>query len=339
MKKSLLCLTLATAITSVGMPLRAHGEETAESAKKRYDEAVAQYNLGSAGFFQYLGNKGDEDAKQAYKIITATDNSLQDGAKSTVDYSVYTHLGVADDATNLENMKKAVDELNMVNEYRKKENDTRGTSLADLQVTSTLMAISQYQLNYSKAVIEHSQAFNVAENLAWGSTNPFMGWYDEEKALYDGGNHTFEDVGHYLNVVNDSYTVMGYSYVSGSNVTYGRAYGQTFGSTASGFSKTAVVSMSVADYQAKFNAYYNEVKNELAEAEKALKDAGGNVPDQDETISKPDNSGSDNSAASNAETNTDTIKNTAEGASGIALITLMLCGVAFVAMLGKKRKA
>lgn len=42
MKKGILCLAIATAITSAGMPTVAHGEETLESAQARYDSAVAQ---------------------------------------------------------------------------------------------------------------------------------------------------------------------------------------------------------------------------------------------------------------------------------------------------------
>lgn len=356
MKKSLLCLALATAIAGIGMPQTAYCEETQESAQERYDAALLQYNLGSAGFFRHLANQGDDDAQRAYEIITAQDNSLQDGNLSSVDYSVHTHLGAANDATNLEHMKKAVDELNMVNEYRQRENATNGTTLADLQVTSTLMAISQYQLNYSKAVIGHSQAFNVGENLSWGYTNPFTGWYDEEKALYDSGNHDFQTVGHYLNVVNSSYTVMGYSYVSGSDVQYGHAYGQTFGSISSGFSRNAVAATSVADYQTKFNTYYQAVTKELADAKRALDEANENTSDQnrpsEETPTQPGNNDADtdqpsgeNSGTGSVETNNagvnngDVIKDTAVSANGIALITLMLCGVAFVAVIGRKRKA
>ncbi len=352
MKKGILCLAIATAITSAGMPTVAHGEETLESAQARYDSAVAQYNLGSAGFFQYLANQGDADAKQAYDIITAEDNSLQDGSKQTVDYSVYTQLGAANDATNLENMKKAVDELNDVNTYRKKENTTEGTNLVDLKVTSSLMAISQYQLNYSKGVAGHSQAFNVSENIAWGYSNPFDGWYDDEKAEFKKGN--VSAAGHYLNIVNKSYTTMGYSYVAGSGVQYGSAYGQTFDySLTRSFTGNAV---SVTEYKAKFNTYYNAVKQELADAKKALEDAGVTVPDQnnpeEETPNIPDNSGttssgttasgSNNAGTSNAGTvsqKDSAIKDTAAEGNYMVLISLMACGLAFVAVVGKKRRA
>lgn len=358
MKKGLICLAIATAITSAGMPNVAHGEDGVEAAQKRYNEAVAQYNSGSAGFFKYLADQTTNaaeraDAQQAYDIITAKDNSRQDGAQSSVDYSKYTNLGAADDATNLENMKKAVDELNKVNEYRQKENATESKSLSDLKVTSSLMAISQYQLNYSKAAgRSHSQAFNVGENLAWGYSNPFSGWYDKEKADYDAGERDNSKVGHYLNIVSNSYGTMGYSYVAGSTVQYGSAYGQTFsGNATRSYTGNAV---SVAEYQAKFNLYYEAVKKEIADAKKALEDVGVEVPDQNSPIenpSKPDGSEStdtttpegNNTATNNnagiASNNDSAIKNTASESNCFALIAFMTCGIAFVVVTGRKRKA
>ena len=56
-------------------------------AQKRYDDAVAKYNLGSAGFFKDLADQGDTDASLAYNIITAKNNVLQDGALKDTDYS------------------------------------------------------------------------------------------------------------------------------------------------------------------------------------------------------------------------------------------------------------
>lgn len=351
MKKRILCFAVVSAIVSYfAMPLAAHGEETLESAQARYDAALSQYNLGSAGFFKDLANQGDTDAQQAYEIITAKNNALQNN--KSVDYSVYTHLGATNDATNLENMKKAVDELNEVNRYRQNENATESTSLVDLQVTSSLMAISQYQLNYSKGEgRSHSQAFNVGENLAWGYTNPFTGWYDEEKVEYKNGN--VGAAGHYLNIVNDGYRTMGYSYVSGSGVQYGSAYGQTFDfSPTRAYTGNAV---SVSQYQAKFNTYYNQVKQELADASKALEAAGGIVSDQNNQVTN--NPQTNNTETNNTETiNTETsnaqanqagvssqtdqaIKNTAGPSNIVVLVTVIICGIAFVTVIGKERKA
>ncbi len=247
-----------------------NAEQSAENikkAQKRYDDAQQQYNLGSAGFFKYLD---DSDADLAYDIITATNKGLQDGKNQSTDYSGYTILGDANDATNLENMKIAMDSLDKVNECRQSENTSKGTSLSDLKVTSSLMAISQYQANYAKSHFGYSGAFNVEENLSWGTASPFNRWYRDEKQIFDAG--ASGETGHYLTIVNPSYTVMGYSYlpkseISSLNTVFKHVYGQTFSSDGSKYASNAI---SVTEYKGKFNKYYNDVKQELADAKKAL---------------------------------------------------------------------
>lgn len=249
-----------------------------DALRKAVEDAKAAYNQGSAGFFKYLADQGDADAKQAYAIITAKDGRMQN--LSTEDYSGYTHLGEAGDATNLDNMKKAVDELNMVNEYRQKENEDRGYSgdnaLKSLGVSSSLMAISQWQLNVSKVYFGHSQAFTVSENVSYGYPNPFTAWYVEEKENFDKQNG--RETGHYENVVSPDYDAVGFSYIPLGQGNYpGPTYGQTFSYIWNGydygwnrFGKDAV---SVSEYQSNFNTYYNKVYADIANAEKNLKDA------------------------------------------------------------------
>lgn len=248
------------------------GNEAVKKAEAELKKAEAQYNLGSAGFYKELADHGDADAKQAYNIIKGY--AKQDGQQAGKDYSKYTHIGAEHDTTNLENMKYAVDRLNMVNEYRKKNHPNLNT----LKVSSSMMAIAQWQTNASRDYIGHSQAYNVGENLAWGYSNPFTGWYDDERKEYLNGNHNFHEVGHYLNIIDADYDVMGYAYTDGC-MEYGTAWGQTF---IGDWSKYASGSTSVSNYQNKFNSYYNKVKGNLEKAKKALEEskknqtAGGN---------------------------------------------------------------
>lgn len=67
----------------------------------------------------------------------------QNGENKDIDISGYTHLGQEGDATNLENMKTAVELLPVTNQYRQKENQTEGTNLKNCKVTSSLMALCQ----------------------------------------------------------------------------------------------------------------------------------------------------------------------------------------------------
>ena len=245
-----------------------------EAAKQRLEKAEAQYNLGSVGFFKEEAEKGNADAQKAYDILTATTPDLQDGRNSQVDYTQYVKVGEENSPTSLENMKKAVDELNHVNEYRAKE----GKNLVDLKTNHSMMAISQYQSSYSSKVVEHAGAFNVGENLAWGYVNPFTGWYDEEKVNFETNNG--KETGHYENIVNTSYAVMGYSYNNRSEILNGASmYGQTFANERSPWGTNAV---SVAEYQASFGTYYTKVKTELEEARKAYENLVGGTRSADD---------------------------------------------------------
>lgn len=50
------------------------GNEAIKKAEAELKKAEAQYNLGSAGFYKELADKGDADAKQAYNIIMGMQN-------------------------------------------------------------------------------------------------------------------------------------------------------------------------------------------------------------------------------------------------------------------------
>lgn len=261
------------------------------NAQKEYEAALAEYNKGSAGFFKYLADQGVEGAQDAYNIVTAQDTNQQDGIKKKTDYSSYTKLGDANDATNLENMKKAIDNLNLVNEYRKKYNETEGGNLSDLKVSHSLMAAAQRNLNFSKGEIAHSQAYNIGENIAWGYSNPFKGWYDKEKQAYDNyiaqGLSYYEivaqhrsEVGHYLNIVDlngNEYSACGYAYTPQSDREipgYRNIWGQTFSTNWDyRFNKG---SMTISEYQKEFDSYYSLVNWRIERTSKALEAAKNN---------------------------------------------------------------
>ncbi len=181
-----------------------------QEAKKNLADLQAQYNQGSAGFFDYLAKQGNKDASKAYSIITKKDGSLQDGENRNIDYSSFTKLGEANDATGLENMKYAVDRLGEVNSYRERENKEENTNLSPLKVNSTLMAISQWQTNAKAQAPGHSLAFDVGENLSWGYSDPFQGWYVKEKADAKAGVPSI--TGHYEAIVDPGFVAMGYSF-------------------------------------------------------------------------------------------------------------------------------
>lgn len=238
-----------------------------QQAQIRLQKAQAQYDLGSAGFFKELAEKGDKGAQFAYELITMNSSNYMNyltGKNVNIDISKYTHLGQAGDATNLENMKTAIELLPLTNQYRQNENKTEGKKLENLLVSSPLMAISQLNTNYSQDNKNgHSRAFDVAENLDWYRPNPFTAWYDMEKEMYKSGIREAEKIGHYKNVVNPDYEYMGMARAASEK--WGTATGQVY-DWSDLYAKDAI---SVEEYASKFNEYYNRVTTELREAQEA----------------------------------------------------------------------
>jgi peptidoglycan hydrolase CwlO-like protein len=253
------------------------GEDKTELLQKAYDDAVAKYNLGSLGYFYYIDRYASNssvinDVEKAIEIIKDTNGSTQNGSTVNI-IGAFTNLGAENDATNLENMKIALENVIQGNNLR------WNNGLNNLKITNELMAIAQKQLNWSKSTLAHSQAYDVAENLAWGYTDSYVGWYDEEKVIYDqyiangdtletikADDEKYSTVGHYLNIIESSYKTTGFAHVEGSDVLYDIAESQTFDTNYGG--------VTVYDYYESFMKYYNELKSDIATAKSAL-DKGG----------------------------------------------------------------
>lgn len=226
--------------------LNAAKEDTAkkkaamDEAKKKADNAAKKEAQGSMGFFSYCG------CAQAVNILKDS-WTLQS-----------TQLAASNDATSFANLKATVPFLKECNSLRASEKtDPRtGAALGQLNVSLTLMAISEAQCNWSSNIIGHSQHWPVAENLAWGYSDPFAGWYNEEKQIWNSGNHNFSDTGHYLNMCSASYKVTGFAYNQRSN-SYGRVHEQSFDYSSYGSND---VVMTVSQFESKLNSYVNSIK-------------------------------------------------------------------------------
>ena len=203
------------------------------------------YAKGSLGFFEWLGAPG----AAAATIVKDTGSHVP----------ATTTIGRVYDATSLENMKASIAWLKKCNQLRAAEGtDPRtGTPLQPLKVNLQLMAIAQVQANWSAEYRKHSEMYAVGENLAWGYPDPFKGWYDEEKAIYQAGSSG--TTGHYLNIVTANYATTGFA------VNQYGAYGVTHGQTFSG--QEPGDTLSVEDFETLFNAYYNGVKPSKSEKE------------------------------------------------------------------------
>ena len=249
-----------------------------EQAKKnladfesKYATELSRLTAGSKGYFESLG---------CYDILKEIFN-VNNAFPSRGELASYTHMGQAGDATSLENMQASIAYLKEYDKLRKQN------GLSTPKVSMVAMAIAQVNANYAQAEGNHSGVYGYSENLAWGygeagtGASPFRGWYEYEKKQYEAGNHKFSEVGHYLNIVNPDDETTGFALQKVNGV-----YAQEFGY----FEENDVV-MSVDEYEASFNNYYNNLKS-VDTQHKALKDAVNNASG---TTTK------DNTALKNAE--------------------------------------
>ena len=269
-------------ITSLNSQINTAQNEV-NQAQSDYDKALNDYNSTMSPLDQAKKNLADYESKYATDL-----SRLETGSKGYFDslgcsdlansvlvngkLSSYTKLGQADDATSLENMQASIAYLKECNEIRKKE------GLSELKVSAWLMAVAQANANHAKTNIGHAGVYAMGENLAWGygeantSGSPYRGWYDEEKAEYEAGNHNFSDVGHYKNIVEGRYTVTGFAV--GTDGLYSTAFAQEFSDKVRNVQDE--VQMTVSEFEQSFNTYYNNLKS-VDSQHKALQDAVKNA--------------------------------------------------------------
>ncbi len=163
-----------------------------------------------------------------------------------------TEFGGENDTTRLELMLKSLEYIEECNSLRANH------GLPALLVTDYMMATAMVQLNWSDTNYAHSQFFNVGENLSWGYGDHFEGWYTSEKQLMESGFYTSESqIGHYLNIINTSYTVTGFAVSLDKRGRFSIAHGQTFGFSQSGGSGKDHVAETPGAYRAELQSYIN----------------------------------------------------------------------------------
>lgn len=259
-------------------------ENAVVTAQSKVDAAIKAAkdakSLKSQGSYGYFKKNGYEDA---VAVLESKEEWV----------TKYTTIGDAKDATGYDNFRDSIAFLEETNEYRLKEgvDPTSKKSLGELQVSMQLMAISEVQSNWSAANMKHSQKYSVSENLAWGYDDPFMGWFDKEKAIWLAALQNssqypnlssftsaydisiaypafYQSVGHYLNICNASSKYMGFSMNLYGN--YGITHGQVFkGSGVRDTMTVAEFKQSVENYCADIDAKIKAESSANADLEAA----------------------------------------------------------------------
>lgn len=250
--------------------------------------AQAQWDKGSIGFFEKMGS---EDALRTFDTLPSGKENHKN-AKKYLELNIFDGKLDSSDSRTLENMYKAITNIGKINEKRINDGGIDGRELSVLKITDKYMAIAQANANFSyKSNNSHASINGQFENLAWGDgtiEQAISGWWDEEKEVFDylreqdlsdeaamsnyiSNNYNdlakkFRNpqIGHYLNFVDDAWfnekgspykynnAIMGYAVRVGD---YG--YVQSMVTTETDFQN----SYSVEEYQTRFLAYYNNLKD------------------------------------------------------------------------------
>ena len=285
------------------------------------EQAQAKIEQGSKGFFEAYGYT------DALKILE--EQSTTNGGS--------TNIGAENDATSLENFKRALSMVRYGNALR--TSDTNFTGLEDLKVNPTLFAISQVQINATAngKVFGHSKLYNVGENIsasprAEDDNGLYEGWYDSEKQVYDyitakgwtivdvnndeakynevmeAVGHSNIQVGHYLALVNPDYTVSGVGYIYSKTPApdgYRCNAGQVFDNPEYSSNITDANTMTIDEFEARFNTYYNKLMNAdsiLKDGESKLEALKAELENQRLVL------GTKTAAQANAQTNVATVQ-------------------------------
>lgn len=286
------------------------------------EQAQAKIEQGSKGFFEAYGYT------DALKILE--EQSTANGGS--------TNIGAENDATSLENFKRALSMVRYGNTLR--TSDPNFTGRADLKVNPTLFAIAQVQINATAngKTFNHSGLYNVGENIT-ASQQPkkddqalYKGWYDSEKQVYDyitkkgwtiadvnndeskynevmnAVGHSNIQTGHYLNLTGLNSNVTGTAYVYSKTPApdgWRCNAGQVFDYVSRSNYITEVNTMTIDEFEAQFNEYYNKLMNAdsiLKDGESKLEALKAELENQRRVL------GTKTAAQTNAQTNVETVQ-------------------------------
>lgn len=223
------------------------------------------YLAGSQGFFQYI------DSSEAVQVIRDAPSLDVIGGYQNIS------PGSTSSAYNLDNMKTAITLMKKCNQLRAQH------GLQPLKVDPLLVAQGQACTNYSAVIWGHSYQYdNMGENLAWNYSDPFTGWYDAEKVIWEKPENSearayyeslandpnqlsrlhikypdlYLKVGHYLNIISPYYTCIGAGYIAESSQFKSSNTSQlSFGRV-----QLSSASYPVDEFEWLFNSYYSSVQ-------------------------------------------------------------------------------
>lgn len=243
-------------------------EQDLQKAKENLDAAQTAYdNVGIDFLNSVISNDSYKIAN--WKKLLA--NSSDDNVKNAYDETTF------NEAFSVKNLLELADLLDTCNNYRKTDdNFTEANNRVAMKLSPELVvsatASAMVSRNQYEHVMNHTSdttiadnnypgASHRAENLSWGSSNPFNGWYVKEKKRFD--NKEKGETGHYTNIMEDygaaPMTGIGISYGSEE---YGVTHCQRFANRAVGKTYTS------QEWRNAVNSFASDAKSKLDQAKK-----------------------------------------------------------------------
>ena len=232
--------------------------EDAAAAREALRDAQEQYKQGIMGMIDWmLGKEGlskiqKQDLESARSILREASEEKITKWSGGADHPFPAEredsvicIGDEKDATSLDNVRRAVEVMKKINELRAADDNYAG--LRDKPATTNFhfLATAEAGAMRGAALMRHSRLTTSCEDLAFGYSDPTVGWYNEEKADFDAIKESLgitkitglDDirriereaekrgivVGHYTNLFWESDQIMGVGYTQ-----YGKRFKNTF---------------------------------------------------------------------------------------------------------------
>lgn len=290
--------------------------ESREAAKKAVAVAEAAYENAGMEYvisrcLKYKDANGEKiDSFTLWMNMMKKNEDLAPYINETFEKTVKEQLSV-------ENLKMQMTFIDESNELRNAEGVGTLAVDYDLMLMSAISNAISSQAGYSEGHLFVNKVLNdlelrplllnacgglFAENLAFGYADPYDGWYDKEKALYDAGERENGKVGHYLNIKNDNYNITGFAmsadktaeqsfgYCEGAKLTTGeflaRLYEYSTGAKADLDAAKDKLKSLTNDELLKVQAEFDEKHKQYKEAVSAAEDADMEVVKARENLTR-----------------------------------------------------
>lgn len=275
-----------------------------QQAQQRITAAQEAVKRGAIGFIE---NGPDANVLE---VVEYHNNHL---TKLDRDYKIYKlDPSIKGDPLSFENFEESINYLKRGNELRR--NDSNFTGRQDLQVTDYVMVRAASESAMMPEDFNHRRGMDIdGQNIAAGVTrmgsmkDPFKGWYDDEKLVYDtivkhgldlndeaslkkaadiikretGRTMYYPQIGHYINLLDEDWKYTGFAVMSqegqnGWSIIHNHDFARTNNQGVSvpgsrrGKDLGQGTAYTVEEYHTRFTEYKNGVMAELESAKAEL---------------------------------------------------------------------